>query len=97
VRLAALWASSSVSEPESRPSSTRPTSSSFLQERGRLRLTLEERHGYWFALVGGLPIQAQAEYLVLLLDEAGRALSPAQVRELEALMRRRLPRYPEPA
>jgi hypothetical protein len=68
-----------------------------LQERGRLHLTLEERHGYWFALVGGLPIQAQAEYLVLLLDEAGRALSPAQVRELEALMRRRLPRYPEPA
>jgi hypothetical protein len=41
-----------------------------LQERGRLRLAFEERHGDWFALVGGLPMQTHAQYLVLLFEEA---------------------------
>ncbi|HEY7560951.1 MAG TPA: hypothetical protein VH650_02135 [Gaiellaceae bacterium] len=67
-----------------------------LQERGRLRLAVEERHGDWFALVGGLPMQTHAERLVGLVGDADRELSPEQVRELEGLIRRRLPRYPAP-
>lgn len=65
-----------------------------LQERTRLRMAVDERHGDWFSLVGGLPMQELAVLLVELLADADRELPPDQVRELEALIRKRLPKYP---
>lgn len=65
-----------------------------LQERARLRAAIEERQGDWFALVGGTSVQGFAERLAGLLAEADRELPPDQVRELEALIRKRFPKYP---
>ena len=65
-----------------------------LQERDRLRVAIDQRHSDWFALVGGTSVQGLAERFTALLADADRDLSPDQVRELEALIKKRLPKYP---
>jgi hypothetical protein len=64
------------------------------RERDRLRLVIGQRHGDWFAWVGGLPVQQLAERLIGLLEDADKELTPEQVRELESLIRKRLPVHP---
>ncbi|HEY7563091.1 MAG TPA: hypothetical protein VH650_13030 [Gaiellaceae bacterium] len=65
-----------------------------LQENGRLREAIDNRHGDWLAIVGGLPIQGLAAEFVDLLARADRALSLGEVRELEKVIRKRLPYFP---
>ena len=67
-----------------------------LQERGRLREAITHRRGDWLALVGGLPMQGLASELVELLARADRALTREEVRDLEKVIRKRLPYYPPP-
>ena len=45
-------------------------------------------------MVANSPVQGLTERLTGFLDDADRELPPGQVRELEALIRERLPKYP---
>ena len=63
-------------------------------ERDRLRSAIEQRHGDWLPMVANSPVQGLTERLTGFLDDADRELPPGEVRELEALIRERLPKYP---
>ena len=60
-------------------------------ERDRLRAAVEQRHGDWLPVVANTPAQGLTERLTGFLAHADRELPPDQVRELEALIRERLP------
>jgi hypothetical protein len=65
-----------------------------LDENGRLREAIDNRHGDWLAIVGGLPMQGLAGQFVDVLARADRTLTLGEVRELENMIRKRLPYFP---